>query len=244
MQLQFLGSGDAFASGGRFNTCMLVTAPATTFLIDCGASSLIAMRRFNVDPNIIDTVVISHLHGDHFGGLPFVILDAQLISKRTRPLIVAGPPGLQQRLQDAMECFFPGSSKIQRKFEVKVLELQPEVACEINGICVTPYVVTHYSGAPPFALRIQCEDKVIAYSGDTEWTESLVSAAHEVDLFIAEAYFYDKPVKYHLSFRTLQSQLNKIRPKRLILTHMSEDMLGRLEDIDYETAEDGKIIDI
>ncbi|MFQ6022804.1 MAG: MBL fold metallo-hydrolase [Acidiferrobacterales bacterium] len=244
MQLRFLGSGDAFGSGGRFNTCMLVTTSATAFLIDCGASSLIAMRHFNVDPNTIDTILISHLHGDHFGGLPFMILDAQLVSKRTQPLTVAGPPGMQKRLVTAMECFFPGSSGIQRKFEVRVLELQPEVPSQLNGIAVTPYVVQHYSGAPPFALRIQCEGKVIAYSGDTEWTENLVSAAHEADLFIAEAYFFEKQVKYHLNFRTLQKHLNKVRPKRLILTHMSQDMLGRLEDIDYETAEDGKIIEI
>src|ERR1700722_15513884 len=42
MQVTFLGSGDAFGSGGRFNTCFLVEAAAASFLIDCGASSLIA----------------------------------------------------------------------------------------------------------------------------------------------------------------------------------------------------------
>src|SRR5260221_691992 len=101
MRLQFLGSGDAFGSGGRFNTCFHVTAAATSFLVDCGASSLIAMRRFGVDPNRIATVFISHLHGDHFGGLPFLILDAQF-SRRLAPLTVAGPPGLRQRLAEAM----------------------------------------------------------------------------------------------------------------------------------------------
>ena len=73
MRLQFLGSGDAFGSGGRFNTCMLVESEFGAFLIDCGASSLIAMRKYGIDPNRIDTVFISHLHGDHFGGLPFLI---------------------------------------------------------------------------------------------------------------------------------------------------------------------------
>jgi hypothetical protein len=46
MRLQFLGSGDALGSGGRFNTCILVESETGAFLIDCGASSLIAMRRF------------------------------------------------------------------------------------------------------------------------------------------------------------------------------------------------------
>lgn len=129
---------------------------------------MIAMWRFNVDPNIIDTVVISHLHGDHFGGLSFTILDAQLVSKRSHPLTIAGPPGLQERLVATMACLFPGSSKVQRKFEVTICELQSEVMSEFNGIAVTPHVVQHYCGVPPFALRIQCEQKVITYSGDAE----------------------------------------------------------------------------
>src|SRR5262245_11922190 len=98
MRLTFLGSGDAFVSGGRFNTWMLVEPTVTRFLIACGASSLIAMKRLGVAPNDIDTILVSHLHGDHFGGLPFLILDAQFFSKRSTPLTVAGPPGLRERL--------------------------------------------------------------------------------------------------------------------------------------------------
>lgn len=84
MQLQVLGCGDAFGSGGRFNTCFHLAGSAGTILIDCGASALIAMRRFGVEPNRIDTVFLTHLHGDHFGGLPWLILDGQLVSGRTQ----------------------------------------------------------------------------------------------------------------------------------------------------------------
>ena len=78
MRLQFLGSGDAFGSGGRFNTCFhLERANRGNVLIDCGASSMVAIRKWGVDPNAISTVLVTHLHGDHFGGLPFFLLDAQ-----------------------------------------------------------------------------------------------------------------------------------------------------------------------
>jgi ribonuclease BN (tRNA processing enzyme) len=123
MELQFLGSGDAFGSGGRFNTCFLVRDRQGAFLIDCGASSMIALRKFGVDPNTIRAVVISHLHGDHFGGLPFFILDSQLVSRRTAPLVIAGPPGLRRRLDTAMETFFPGSTRVERRFVVDVREM-------------------------------------------------------------------------------------------------------------------------
>src|SRR5256885_5253601 len=101
MRVRFLGSGDALGSGGRFQTCIHVQAAGAQVLLDCGASSLVAMRRFGVDPQAIDAVVLSHLHGDHFGGVPFLILDAQF-KRRTRPLTVAGPPGVEARVRATM----------------------------------------------------------------------------------------------------------------------------------------------
>ena len=242
LRLTFLGSGDAFGSGGRLQTCMLVEGGGACFLIDCGTTALIGMRRHGVAPNAIDTVLLSHLHGDHFGGLPFLILDAQLISKRTRPLVVAGPPGTRERVLAAMEVMFPGSATARRGFALEFHEYRAGRRDVLGRIGVTPYQVRHPSGAPPFALRVECAGKIIAYTGDTEWTDSLIAAAEGADLLVAEAYFYDKPVKFHLDYRTLMDHLSELRPKRLVLTHMSADMLARLETLDCEAAEDGMVV--
>jgi ribonuclease BN (tRNA processing enzyme) len=244
MELRVLGSGDAFGSGGRLHTCFHVRDRQGAFLVDCGASAMIAIRRFGVDPNGIRAVLVSHLHGDHFGGLPFFILDAQLISRRSAPLIVAGPPGLEQRLHAAMEVLFPGSASAPRRFEVVVRELAPRIVQEIAGIAVTPYVVKHASGAPPFALRMAVDDKVLCYSGDTEWVDDLGEAARGADLFIAESYVLDRPVRYHLDFATLARHLPAIGARRVLLTHMSADMLARVGEAGCETAEDGMVLTI
>ena len=243
-RLRFIGSGDAFGSGGRYHTCFLVERSARPFLIDFGASSLIALKRWGVDPNAIGTILVTHLHGDHFGGLPFLILDAHLVSRRTTPLTIAGPPGFRERLHTAMECFFPGSTGIPPKFELTLLELEPERRVEIDGLAVTPYEVRHFSGAPPFAYRIESGGKVLTYSGDTEWADSLVPAARGADLFISEAYFFDKKVKWHLDYASLAARLGEIGAKRVILTHMSAELLGRLGEVTLETAEDGKWVEI
>ncbi len=242
--LTFLGSGDAFGSGGRFHTCIHVAGGGACFLIDCGASSLIAMKRFGVDPDAIDAVLLTHLHGDHFAGIPFLVLHAQLIARRTRPLVVAGPPGAGERIERTMEALFPGSSKVKRKFELRIVELAPGRASAIGPVTVTPFEVAHPSGAPPFALRVELHGKTIAYSGDTEWTEALIPAARDADLFIAEAYFYDKKIKHHLDLATLLAHMDELRPKRLIVTHMSEDMLRRLEALPCEHAEDGMVVEL
>jgi len=239
VKVRFLGSGDAFGSGGRFQTCIHVESGASQLLLDCGASSLIAMRRFGVDPQAIDTVILSHLHGDHFGGVPFLILDGQF-KRRTRPLLVAGPPGVDKRVREAMEVFFPGSTRIERKFETRFVELAGRVPVDVGPVQVTAFEVSHASGAPPFAIRVAAGGKVVAYSGDTEWTESLVDAARGADLFIAEALFYDKRVKYHLDLATLMEHRPRLECRRLVLTHMGEDVLARLDGLAVEAAEDGK----
>jgi ribonuclease BN (tRNA processing enzyme) len=233
MRLQFLGSGDAFGSGGRFNTCFhLERAAHGNVLVDCGASSMVAIRKWQVDPNAVSTVLISHLHGDHFAGLPFFLLDAQLVSRRTAPLTLAGPPGFRERLDIVMEAMFAGSTKVERRFALEVRELALHERVELCGLAVTPYLMKHYSGAPSYALRIQ-----------TEWVDELIPAGRDADLFICEAYFFDKVMKYHIDYSTLARRLPDIGAKRTIVTHMSAELLGRQGEIALEAAHDGLVVE-
>ena len=191
LQVRFVGSGDAFGSGGRFQACILLHAPGHNgdILLDCGASSLVALKQQRQDPNRIGLVLVSHLHGDHFGGLPFLILDGQF-AHRTRPLHVAGPAGVGQRVEAAMEVLFPGSTQVQRRFPVHFHELtdrQPlRFDLEPTELVVIGFAVVHASGAPALGLRVAWQGHTIAYTGDTEWTEALIEAAHGAALLIAE----------------------------------------------------------
>jgi ribonuclease BN (tRNA processing enzyme) len=244
MQLRFVGCGDALGSGGRFNTCFHVTGARVNFLIDCGASSLPALKRLGIGRDAIDLVLITHFHGDHFGGLPFLLLDAQF-TRRSRPLVIAGPEGIETKLANLMEALFEHSSKTKRRFDLSVVALEPEQGRTFGEVKVTPYPVVHgESGGPFLAYRVEAEGRVITYSADTEWTDTLVPAARGADLFIAEAYYYDKIVKNHLSLKTLEAHLPAIGAKRLVLTHMSDDMLGRLGELPYTAAHDGMVVEL
>jgi len=243
MRLQFIGCGDAFGSGGRFNTCFHLDGVGGNLLIDCGASSLIAMKRLPINRSAIDTILLTHFHPDHFGGVPFFILDAQLIAKRNRPLTIAGPPGLPHWYGRLFGATFPGDRELP--FELNLREVEIGVRNQIQELAITPFHVRHDDKAGPcLAYRIECEGKVICYSGDTEWTESLLDAARGADLFICECYMFEKVVRAHLSLSTLRNKLPVIGAKRVILTHMSDDMLSRASEIEFETASDGKIISV
>jgi ribonuclease BN (tRNA processing enzyme) len=244
MQLQFIGCGDALGSGGRANTCFHVTGDAVNFLIDCGASSLPALKRLDVTRDDIDLILITHFHGDHFAGLPFLLLDAQF-TRRTRPLVIAGPQGIETHLTQVMETLFENSSKTKPRFNLSVVALEPEQSRSFGAVKVTPYPVVHgESGGPILAYRIEAEGRIICYSADTEWTETLIPAARGADLFIAEAYYYDRIVKNHLSLTTLEAHLADINAKRVVLTHMSDDMLGRLGSLSHTTASDGMVVEL
>ncbi|HZZ60565.1 MAG TPA: MBL fold metallo-hydrolase [Roseiarcus sp.] len=248
MRLKILGSGDAFGSGGRFNTCFLVERAGADFLIDCGASAMIAIRRFGVDPNHIGAIFLTHLHADHFGGVPFFVLDAQHISRRREPLVLVGPKGLVPRLTAFMEAGFPGSSTSEWNFRLETIEIEPGERTPVEAVdaAVTGFPVRHPSGAPSMGLRFECEGKALAYTGDTEWVDAIVDIGRGADILLAEASTYERKVPYHLDFSTLRDRLGLIGAKRVVLTHMSADMLSRDPETfaGCEPAHDGLVIDI
>ena len=88
------------------------------------------------------------------------------------------------------------------QYPLEIRELAVRERAAVDGMHVTPYLMEHYSGAPSYALRVEVEGKVLAYPGDTEWVGELIPAGHGADLFICEAYFFDKNIKYHIDYRT------------------------------------------
>jgi ribonuclease BN (tRNA processing enzyme) len=203
--VRFVGSGDSFGSGGRFQTCILVDGPRSRFAIDFGTSSLIALAQQSIEHNSIDAILLTHLHGDHCGGVPFLLIDAMLSAKRSRPLTIAGPRDLHRRMGEIREALFPGSHVMAPTFPLHWIEITPGWPHTILDLVVTAQPARHTQETNPTALRVEVGDKVIAYSGDTEWTDDVAQVARGADLFIAECYFYEKPIKWHLNY--LRSRL-------------------------------------
>jgi ribonuclease BN (tRNA processing enzyme) len=241
----FAGSGDAFGSGGRHQACIHLRGPggAAPVLLDCGATSLPALRSCGLDPGEIAAVFVSHLHGDHFGGIPFLILNGQFAG-RTRPLTVIGPPGTARRLPELMESMFPGSWRVRRRFAVDVAELRPGAAVTAAGVRAEGFGVDHPSGpdGPALALRLTLGPTVIGYTGDTAWTDALLDVAAGADLLIAEAYYRDRAVPYHLRHADLVAHAHQLASRRVVLTHMSADVLDHLDEVRFETARDGLVL--
>ncbi|HTX08962.1 MAG TPA: MBL fold metallo-hydrolase [Solirubrobacteraceae bacterium] len=242
-RLTFVGSGDAFASGGRFQACLLLDGGDEPLLLDCGASSLIALKRLAIDPSDIGWIALTHLHGDHFGGLPWLILDGQF-APRAKPLTIMGPPGTEECVQRTFQALYPGAPDAERPFETRFVEFEARAPRDFGPARITAYPVSHTPGTAPHGLRIEYADRVIAYSGDTEWTETLPELARGADLFVCECNFFNRRAPGHLDYETLMAHHAELDCRRIVLTHLSDGMLDHLSEVELEAASDGAVIEL
>ncbi len=241
-RVRFIGSGDSFGNSGRFQTCILVDADDYRFLIDCGATSLVALKQAGVDPGSIDAVLLTHFHGDHCGGVPYLILDGQF-TRRERPLVIAGPPRVRDRMTAVFEAALPTSSRTEQRFAVSYLELG-EAATRIGPLEVVALPVAHLPETAPHGLRVRVGGHVVAYTGDTEWCDALPRLADGADLLIAEAYSFEKRIPQHLSHATLVAHRDELRATRVVLTHAGVETLAHRSELAWPLADDGTTIDL
>jgi len=242
MRLTVIGCSDAFASGGRYHSCYLLDTAQGRLMLDCGANSPLALKRAGIELASVDAIVISHCHGDHFGGVPFLFLERMFVERGPKPVEVLGPPGIARRTTDLFEALYPSLSSFPKDFEILYSELEPRHTISWRGIQISAHEVNHYSGSPSLALSVNDGAKRFAFSGDSAWCEGVIEAGREADLFLVECTTFSTKTAVHLDYLTLAEKFESIGAKRYLLTHMSSEMLDAAEKIDASRcilAEDG-----
>jgi ribonuclease BN (tRNA processing enzyme) len=245
MKLHILGCGDAFGSGGRNQSGYLVEASDRLFLLDCGPTTLLAMKRAGFDPRRLDAIFLSHLHGDHFGGVPFFIIDYLYVKSRDHPLIVAGPLGTEDRVRQLCGIMY-GNGKNPAGFvpPLKFVVLNPEQSQSVAGVEIYPFRVPHQIQDVSLGLKVTYQGQQILFSGDSAWTDIFIEHARGVDLFLCECSFYAEQPGNHVNYLALKASLPRLECKQLLLTHMGEEMLARRRELGVAVAEDGMVVQI
>ena len=242
--VHFLGTGDAFSAAGRHQAGYLVQAASCTFLLDCGSSTLTAMKRDGIDPAALDAVLLSHLHGDHFAGLPFLFLEFTYERPRTRPLRIAGPPGTEERVRALFRATYRELAGKTLPFALEFTELLPGEATAVCGVGIEPFRVPHQEKEISLGVRASVDGRVILYSGDTGWTEDLVTRSQGTDLFICECCYFDTRVDFHLDYPRLAEHRTRFGARRMILTHLGREVLARRDQLEIELASDGLVVEL
>jgi ribonuclease BN (tRNA processing enzyme) len=243
-EIVFVGTSDAFGAGGRRQSAVLLRLPSGGVLLDCGATTCTGLAELGIDRGEVDAIVISHFHGDHFGGIPLLLLAALYEDGRTRPLDVAGPPGTEERVRVLCRAMGHGLEDREWSFPVRFLELNAGQSRRVGPAQVESFETRHQPETSPHGLVVANGALRIAYSGDTGWFEELPRRVAGTELFICECTFHTPGFDYHLNHETLVERRSEFDCGRMILTHLGSEMADRRGRCSIETADDGLVLKI
>ncbi|MBV1703961.1 MAG: MBL fold metallo-hydrolase [Hyphomicrobiales bacterium] len=247
MRVTVVGAGDAFSTGGAGQSCYRLDSGERALALDFGATALMGWKRSGWTSDELDAVAVSHLHGDHFGGLPFLLLDRQYVAARIKPLALVGPPGFVERLSHLFEVLYPGHRlRAQWRFPLAMSEIAPGERIEVAGFALHAFEMAHASGAPSLGFRVEAGGKRVAYTGDSEWCDSHPALADGADLFIVECNGGERAARGHLAWTTLAAEAGRLKARRIMATHLGAAAAARANEMraaGFDVAADGLVVD-
>ncbi len=241
MKLTVLGCGDAFGNGGRNHSAFLLTNNNEHVLVDCGASTLIRLKHESIHLEDVSTIIISHFHGDHYGGIPFFLISSLFETPRKVPLTIVGPKGLKEKIFILQEAMYSGTGEKLDQHDITYLEYG-ENPMDFDGKRIVAKPVEHSPPSIPHGIRLEWENKVFAYSGDTSWTDSLIELCDKSDLFVCECNFLHEQAYGHLCYDELVERRSQLNCENIWLSHMGSEVLN-LDDSVFNKLSDGMKID-
>jgi ribonuclease BN (tRNA processing enzyme) len=238
-QVVFVGTSDAFGAGGRRQSALLVRAPQGGVLVDCGATTASGLASLGIERDEIDAILVSHFHGDHFGGIPALLLAALYEDERRKPLRIAGPHGIERRVRQLAAAMGYGMEEREWPFAIEFLELPADRPTEVGPVQVRSFETLHQPHTHPHGLVLTAGRQRIGYSGDTGWFDELPRLVGGVDLFVCECTYQTAGFEFHLNHQTLVAHKPEFDCGRMVLTHLGSEMSARRGQCDFETADDG-----
>ncbi|NNC96199.1 MAG: MBL fold metallo-hydrolase [Chitinophagales bacterium] len=244
MRIKILGCGDAFGTWGRLNTCFLLETSTHRYAIDFGATSMPALKSIGLDSNDIDGIILSHFHGDHYGGVTNFLLEAALIKKREKPLWIVSPPNVESMIKKLSDALYPTIYEHLPEIDLRFFYYSNDNQISFNEIELHSFPLIHSAGSSPHGFRIKVENRLFAFSGDTEWTDDLFKVSDGADIFICEANYYDKEGPGHLRYVDIIKNLKKFNCDNIYISHLGEDWSKeKMESAELSLLEDGQVID-
>lgn len=217
LDLLFLGTGNAFAPGGL---CWNGFLANDRYLFEAPPQALMSLNRMGCDVNQVEAVVLSHHHGDHFLGMPFLLLRWQY-SGRKAPLTIVGPPGTEQVVRALCSLAYPGDSAYP--FEVRWEELSPGALVAVGELTLEAVAVKHDPKLEhSLGFHARLGNRRFAYTGDSAMCNGVLDLARGAEVLVAECASRSHRVPVHMNLVDDMPKLRAALPESstLLLTHV------------------------
>jgi ribonuclease Z len=246
IKVTLLGTGTPQPLMDRFGPSILVQAGSETLLFDAGRGCLQRLRQINVSYDQINALFLTHLHSDHIVGLPDLWLTGWLLSNRLIPLHVFGPSGTDEMIKYLQKAYAFDigirAGDDRRSVEGSRLltkEIQQGVVYERNGVKVIAFKVDHHPDIPAFGYRVEYLGRSVVLSGDTRYSENLISFSKGADLLIHEVVSAPDTLSksdprypilaHHTTPEQAARVFNEVKPKLAVYSHISK-LSGHTEE--------------
>jgi ribonuclease BN (tRNA processing enzyme) len=243
-RITFIGTSDAFGAGGRRQAAIFVETASGGLLLDCAPTTNTGLAELGIARGAIDAIAISHFHADHFAGIPSFLLAAIYEDRRSHPLIVAGPPGVEARVRAAADAVGHALAGHAMPFSLRFVETPAEQRVDVGPATLRSFPVQHQPDSCPHGLHVESGGRRIVYSGDTGWFDGLTNHTRGADLLICECTFHEPVIPEHMAYSELVERVPRFGCERLVLTHLGTAMAERRGELEVETADDGLEITI
>lgn len=241
-EVVFVGTSDAFGAGGRRQSAVFVRGERGGMLLDCGGTTNSGLAQLGLVRDEVDVILISHFHGDHFGGIPAFLYASLYVDARTHPIEIVGPPEVEARVHALARAMGHHLGNREWTFPIRYREIHAGQSISAGPATVEAFATQHQPEANPQGYRVRLGREQIAYSGDTGWFADLPSEIAASDLFICECTLHKASLNFHLSLEELREHRDDLDCGRLVLTHLGEEMSRERGQIEIDTADDGMSI--
>ncbi|RMG45427.1 MAG: MBL fold metallo-hydrolase [Acidobacteria bacterium] len=239
-----LGAGNATHADGRAHTSLLAESTAgELLLLDAGATVLHRLRRRRASAfereslSRLDAVLVTHFHGDHVLGLPLILLHLSIDLRRSRPLAIFGPRGIEEHVRRLQELAYPGFTL---GFDLRFVTMTAGPH-QLGSVTVTGLPVTHKPESLAYRLTGPA-GRTVAYSGDAAFDDLLFEAVRGADLAVLELSLLQQPDPPlpHVSLEEVRRRPGALEARRVVFVHTDDELAAAVRrDGPFEAAEEG-----
>ena len=238
MNITMLGTG-SFASKSN-SACVLIDEK---ILVDIPNGIMKEMKKRGYNVLDIETVLITHFHGDHFFDIPFLVLERKIFGKSEIPLnIVCHKEGIDKIKELAKLAFSDVFNDLENENLVNFITYDKEIEIldmknyEINNVKV------NHGDKIAYGYTIKKDNKTLSITGDTSFCENVEKLVLNSDICICELSF-EKGTEVHMGIDKMKEVVEKFPNKKIIATHMNDkvrDLVLNSEKMEcLQVVEDG-----